>query len=159
MLQNRDVGFFVSHLGELSYLGSFIAGIFFAFGFTAPFSAAFFLEAIPKNIFIAAVFGGLGALISDLIIFRFIRVSFRDEFEGVRKEWAVRRLNGFAGKILGKKLLSYLSFAFAFILIASPLPDEAGVVLLAGLTDLKARDLAIIGFVCNTLGILFLLAV
>jgi uncharacterized membrane protein YdjX (TVP38/TMEM64 family) len=156
LLQSRDFGFFVEHLGEMSYLGSFIAGIFFAFGFTAPFSAAFFLQAAPSNIFLAAVLGGFGALISDLLIFRFVRFSFQDEFDSIMGENAVRNFGTLVDRTFGSRVKTYLFFVFAGLLIASPLPDEVGVTLLAGLTSLSERELAIISFCCNTLGVLVL---
>ena len=48
-------------------------------------------------------------------------------------------------------------YAFAGILIASPLPDEAGVTMLAGLTKISVKSLALISFILNTLGIIILL--
>jgi uncharacterized membrane protein YdjX (TVP38/TMEM64 family) len=49
-------------------------------------------------------------------------------------------------------------YAFAGILIASPLPDEAGVIMLAGLTKIKTWALAIISIILNTIGILIMLS-
>jgi len=37
LFRNPFIQSYISHLGALSYLGIFIAGILFAFGFTAPF--------------------------------------------------------------------------------------------------------------------------
>ena len=49
-------------------------------------------------------------------------------------------------------------YAFVGILIASPLPDEIGVIMLAGLTKINFKILAIISFILNTLGILIILS-
>lgn len=159
IFQNAYFVQLVSHLGELSYLGCLIAGVFFAFGFTAPISAGFFLMLNPENIFLAAIFGGLGAVIGDLIIFKIIKISFKNEFDLLRKEDLLVHLGHFAKKTLGSKILGYLSFAFAGILIASPLPDEAGVTLIAGLSEISEKQLILLGFSLNALGIFILLLI
>src|SRR3989344_289257 len=82
---NDFVQSIVISLGELSYLGIFIAGLFFSFGFTTPFAIGFFLTVGAENIFIAALIGGCGALISDILIFKLIRFSFMDEFKRLEK--------------------------------------------------------------------------
>src|SRR3972149_8164207 len=51
----------ISGLENLSYLGIFIAGLFFTFGFSTPFSIGFFIVSQPQNIFLAAIIGGIGA--------------------------------------------------------------------------------------------------
>ena len=80
IFRNPLISSYLSHLGNLGYLGFFIGGILFAFGFTAPFSVGLFILLNPSNIWIAGIIGGLGALISDLLIFKFIKISFEDEF-------------------------------------------------------------------------------
>ena len=148
----------ISQLGNLKYLGIFIAGLFFSFGFSSPISAGFFIIANPSNVFLAAIIGGAGAMFGDLFIFKLIRFSFIDEFKNLEKARIIKNLNREIEKDLGHKIKNYLLYAFAGILIASPLPDEAGVIMLAGLTKIKPSVLAIIGFVLNTIGILILLS-
>ncbi len=147
-----------ANLGSLSYIGVFIAGMLFAFGFSAAFAVGFFLTLNPSNIFIAAIIAGFGALISDLIILNFIRISFQGEFNKLKKTNTIKEISNTLNQGFLKKTKIYLMYAFAGILIASPLPDEAGVTLLAGLTKIKQSAIAIIGFILNTLGILIILA-
>lgn len=158
IFSNPKVDVFVLSLNNLGYLGVFIAGIFFAFGFTAPLSAGFFITLNPENILLAGILGGIGAMISDLLIFKFIRFSFMDEFQRLEHTKTMRKLSNLIEKTLGHKIRIYFMYAFAGILIASPLPDEAGVIMLAGLTKIRAKILALISFILNTLGILILLA-
>src|SRR3989344_3821306 len=69
------------------YFGVFLAGIFFTYGFTAaPATALLLLMAERENMIAAGLIGGLGALIGDLLIFSFIRVSFADEIEKLSHE-------------------------------------------------------------------------
>ncbi|MEM4271920.1 MAG: hypothetical protein QXD13_02445, partial [Candidatus Pacearchaeota archaeon] len=71
IFSNPKVADFVSRLHEYSYLGVFIAGVFFTFGFTTPFAAGFFIALNPSNIWLAGIIGGCGAMIGDTLIFKF----------------------------------------------------------------------------------------
>ena len=159
IFSNPSVSSFVSHLNNFSYLGILIAGMLFTFGFTSPFAAGFFIVLNPSNLLLAGILGGFGALISDFLIFKLIRFSFEDEFIRLRKTKTINDISNLIEKNLGHKLKIYLMYAFAGFLIASPLPDEAGVIMLAGLTKIKQGIFAIISLVCNTLGILILLLI
>jgi len=155
---NSTINTLISELGGLSYLGVFIAGILFAFGFTAPIAAGFFITLNPSNIWIAGIIGGVGALISDVAIFRFVRFSFMDEFSRLKKTKAIKRTDKFLKNLLGNRIKSYLLYFIAAVFIASPLPDEAGVIMLAGLTKIKLSTIVKWGFILNTIGIIILLA-
>ncbi len=147
----------INALQEFRYLGLFIAGMLFAFGFSAPFAVGFFITFSPQNIILAGLIAGMGALFSDILIFRFIKISFMDEFEELKKTKIISTTQKAMQKGLGLRISNYLLYAFAGILIASPLPDEAGVTMLAGLTKIKVSVLAIISFILNTLGIIVIL--
>ena len=159
LFRNPLVSGFISHLGSLSYFGVFIAGILFAFGFTAPFAAGFFITLNPSNILLAGVLGGFGAFISDMLILKFIRFSFGGEFRRLERTKMVKKVKYLIDTYLGHKIKLYLLYAFAGVAIASPLPDEAGVILLAGFTKIKIKILAMLSFILNTLGILILLSI
>ncbi|OGJ20104.1 hypothetical protein A3K73_03045 [Candidatus Pacearchaeota archaeon RBG_13_36_9] len=159
IFQNPEVSSFVSGIGNYGYLGVFIGGMLFAFGFTAPFAAGFFISLTPTTIWLAGFIGGVGALVSDLLIFKFIKLSFKDEFDRLRKENVVKNMEKLTEKSFIKKIKIYLIYVFAGILIASPLPDEIGVTLLAGLSSINIRVLAVISFILNTLGIMVLLLI
>ncbi len=61
---------------EWTILGSLVAGIFFVSIFTAaPAGVVLFELAAANPIWEVALFGGIGALIGDLLIFRFIKDS------------------------------------------------------------------------------------
>src|SRR4030042_2552473 len=157
LFKNPSISDFFSHFENLNYLGAFIGGIFFAFGFTAPLSVGLFLSLNPQNLLIASIFGGLGALISDLFIFKFIKISFADEFKKLKKTKTIKRLEKVINDSLGEKIKIYLMYIFAGILIASPLPDEFGIIMLAGLTKINFKILIVLSFILNTLGILLIL--
>ncbi|MBU3912995.1 MAG: hypothetical protein KKB21_00825 [Nanoarchaeota archaeon] len=158
IFKNPIVAGYISHLNLLGYFGTFFAGMLFAFGFTAPIAAGFFITLNPANIWLAGVIGGCGALIADLIIFRFIRLSFEGEFNLLKKNKTVIKTGNLIERSVGKRIQMYLMYTFAGILIASPLPDEAGIIMLAGLTQIDEKTVAKLGFALNTIGILALLA-
>jgi len=157
IFRNPAVSDFVSHLGNLSYFGVFLAGILFAFGFTAPFAAGFFITLNPANILLAGTVGGIGALIADVIIFKFIKYSFISEFSRLKKTYVMKKTGELIERSIGVRLKLYLMYALAGIMIASPLPDEAGVIMLAGLTKIKIGTMMKISFALNTAGIIVLL--
>ena len=160
VFSDAKVQVLVDKLGNYSYLGSFIAGIFFSFGFLAPFAVGFFvtlkIESI-NQIIINAMVGGLGAMIADLAIFRIIKFSFMNEFRRLEKTKSILEINNLFHKGLIHKIRIYLLYVFAGVVIASPLPDEIGVSMLAGLTKIKINNLGIISFILNTIGIIVLI--
>lgn len=159
LFNNDSMQNIVNNLGELSYFGVFIAGLFFSFGFTTPFAVGFFLTLQPENIFLAAIIGGSGALISDLLIFKLIKFSFMDEFKRLEKTKLIKKITKeFSSKPLAK-IKNYLLYAAAGIVIASPLPDEVGVSMLAGLTSIRLHALAVISLIMNTIGIYIMLLI
>jgi hypothetical protein len=156
IFRNPSVQTVVSSLGKLQYFGVFIAGMFFTFGFTTPFSAGFFIVLNPANPLLTALIGGMGAVIGDLAIFSFIRFSFMDEFKRLEKTFLIRKISQEMQLHFGSRIRLYLLYALAGLIIASPLPDEAGVIMLAGLTHIKPKVMVTISFIFNSLGILFL---
>lgn len=57
------------------------------------------------------------------------------------------------------KAVLYLSTGVAGFIIASPLPDEIGVTLLAGVTKIETRVVAVVALTLNTVGIFAVLAI
>lgn len=148
----------VAHLDDLSYLGIFIAGSLITFGFSAPFSVGFLLAAQPSNILLAGLIGGLGAMIADLTIFRIIKDSFMNEFHELNKTHVIKKIEKIVEGHHHVIVSHYLLYLFAGLLIALPvLPDEIGVSMLAGLTTINPKKLAIISFTLHSLSIFIIL--
>ncbi|MDD4250944.1 MAG: hypothetical protein PHX27_02010 [Candidatus ainarchaeum sp.] len=157
LFQNDFFSEMILHLGYLEYAGVFISGLLFSFGFTTPFATAVLIMLKPEYVLFSAIIAGVGAVLSDLIIFKFVKFSFEEEFIKLRKE----RPFLFVKKTVNSKLkpihVNYLSIVFAGFLLASPLPDEAGIIILTGLSKISTMRLAILSFFFKTIGILFLL--
>jgi hypothetical protein len=148
-------------LGKFGYLSVFLAGLLFSFGFTTPFAIAIFVEIsgfvhpVP-----AALLGGVGALVSDFIIFDIIRFSvFHDEIDRLRASRFAARVHRLVhDDALPQRARQLLLFSFAGIIIASPLPDELGVSLVSSVSTLSPRVFGVAAFLCNAAGILLILA-
>ena len=113
----------INHLN--GYLGDFIAGILLAFGFTAPFAVGYFIVLNPDKIWLVLIVASLGSALGDLIIFKFIKNSFMDEFNRIKHTTIAKTANNLIEKKLGHKIKVYLMYMFAEFIILSPLPDEA----------------------------------
>ena len=146
---------FMALLGT-RYFGVAIAGFLFSLGFTTPFAIGAFVTMNPQNIFLSAIIGGFFAMLADLAIFGIIKMSFMDEFRKLGRTKTARTFASFEPNF-GKKIKHYFLYAFAGIVIASPLPDEIGVSMLAWLGRIKPLSLAIITFLTKTPGIFIML--
>ncbi len=159
IFRNPFVIFKIAAINGERYIGSFIAGLVYSFGFTSPFATGFFLTIAHSNPLLFAIFGGFGALLADLFIFHIVRVSFMDEFTRLEHTKGFRWFERLLCRTVPVKLHTLLLFIVAFVFIASPLPDEIGVTLIAGFTSISHRGIAIVSFIANTLGIFVLLSI
>ena len=137
----------------LAILGSFISGIFFTSIFTtAP--AIVTLGDIGKNepILLVAFFGALGAVVGDLVIFRFVRDKLSDHLlELVSHRRASKRIMA----LFNMRIFRWLTFLLGGLIIASPLPDELGISFL-GVVKTKVSLFIPISFIFNFIGIVLL---
>ena len=160
LFKNPLTGNLIGNLKDFNYIGNFIAGMLLSLGFSTPFAVGFFIISKPENMLLAILIGGLGASLSDLLIFRFIKFSFMNEFNDLKKTNAIRKIKNIFNKNFSVRIKHYLLYMFAGILIATPLPDEIGVSMLAGLTTIKQKILFITSFIlhCITIYIIFRLS-
>jgi hypothetical protein len=143
---------FLDLTNGLWFIDSFVAGIFFTSVFTtAP--AIVTLGGIAQyynSIIPVAIFGGLGALCGDLIIFRFMRNRlFEDMMYILKKETKRERLSS----IFRLKFFRSFTFFLGALIIASPLPDELGIMIM-GFSKVKISLFIPVSFIFNSLGIM-----
>jgi hypothetical protein len=147
----------IEYIEKLNYAGNFFAGMLLALGFSAPFAIGFFMIAQPGNIIFAALCGALGAVVSDLIVFKFIKVSFIKEFRDLEKTPAIEKIRKIFDHSFSIRLRHYILYIFAGLILVTPLPDEIGVSMLAGLTTIRPKILVAISFVLHFTVILLIL--
>ena len=135
---------------EYKLFGSFFAGLFFTSIFTTtPSIVALGEISQMQPVLHVAFLGALGALIGDLIIFRFIKDRLSDHLMEMMKH-----------QIAGTKLkfrhhltfFRYVTFFIGALIIASPLPDEIGIGLL-GLSKMNMKWFVPVAFIGNFIGI------
>ena len=130
----------------------FVAGIFFTSAFTiAPSAVALTHAAENFPIQTVVIWGALGALCGDLMLFFFIRDRFAEDLKRSFKKSFVKHL----ARSFHFGFLKWLSPFLGALIIASPLPDELGLTLL-GLSKMKLIVLVPIAFAMNALGIYLL---
>jgi hypothetical protein len=139
----------ISNLSDYSIIAGFVAGIFFTSTFTiAPASIAIIHLAKEMPLPTLALWGSIGAVCGDLILFFFIRDRFAVDLMNTFK--SSTRKHFFHSFHFG--FLKWLSPVLGAIIIASPLPDELGLSLL-GMSKMKTTMLVPISFAMNYLGI------
>lgn len=137
----------------LEIFGSLIAGIFFTSVFTtAPAIVTLGEIAQANSIWLVALFGAIGATIGDLIIFRFVKDRFSKHLmELIKKKGGEKRLR----HLLHLKYFKWLTFLIGGFIIASPIPDEVGIMIL-GFSNLRQSLFIPFSFVSNFIGILLI---
>ena len=137
---------------EVRFIGSFISGILFVSVFTAaPATVALGEIAQSNSVITVAIIGGLGALIGDLIIFRFVKDRVSQHFSYLIKVSKSERFFS----IFKLRLFRWIIPFVGVLLIASPLPDEIGVAML-GLSKMKNSYFILLSFLLNSAGILII---
>ena len=151
-----NYGSFKEAIINFGYAGPFISGMLYSFSFGAAFSAALFLTfAKTQNILIAGVIGGAGALLSDLIIFKFIRHSFTDEIKSISNE----RIGWYIGNKLPVFIKKSVVPVIGWFIVGSPLPDEIGISMLASSKIISTRIFVVLSFLLNMAGIFIILLI
>ncbi len=146
---------FLDTTRDMHFLQSFLGGMFFTSAFTTPVAIVFLGEIARLNsIFWTAFFGGLGALVGDLILFTFIKDRFSNDLMALIGKTGVEKLR----HIFASRLFHWLSPFVAAIIMASPFPDELGIMLL-GFAKTRAILFMLISFTANFLGILVIAAI
>lgn len=129
-----------------------IAGLFYTSFLTTPFAIVMLIVlGQHMDIYLLTVAGGLGGAIGDLFIVKIFRVLFKFfsfvKHEAFFKEFKLK---------LKKAHLNLVSIVLGFVIIASPFPDELGLILL-GAAKLSYFKLAIISYISNMIGIFMVL--
>ena len=131
----------LAHLGDLDYLGAFISGLLWPFTFATPLAtASFFYLGKANSIWSIVAVGSLGALVSDIIIWKFFKGGIFTEFENIWERYQnyEKRRHHFSHihrphliQLFHSKPFHFLSLFLGILVLFSPLPDEIGLEMLA----------------------------
>jgi hypothetical protein len=133
------------NLGNLGYMGIFVAGVLFVSTFTVAILLILTEKFSPIEIGIIA---GFGAAVGDFAIFRFVKDNLMEEIVPIYNHIGGRRITA----MLHKKYLSWTLPVIGAFIIASPFPDELGVSLM-GISKIKTYQFLLITFALNAMGI------
>lgn len=139
-------------IGDLDYVGAFLAGALFTSTFTAAtgililFDLAKDLPALPL-IALAA----LGAVSVDFLVFTFIKKSVVDEITPIYEELEKLGKKSHLKKILHTKYFAWTLPVLGALIIISPLSDELGVGLM-GISNIKPLRFLLISLCSHGLG-------
>lgn len=140
----------------MGYFGTFLAGLLYPYALTSSAGTAILLIlAKEQNFLLAGVIAGVGALISDVVIFLFVKHGFSDEVQKLSKEKVVQTVNGW----IPDSIRVYLLATFASILIASPLPTEIGIMLMTSIKNMSTKKFVIIVYVLHASAIFTILLI
>ena len=143
----------INNIGDLGYLGAFIAGIFFVSTFTvAPAGVILFYLAKEMNVLEVALLAGLGAVVGDYIIFRFLKDKVFEEIKPVFIKFG----GSYLSHLLATPYFTWLTPVLGAIIIASPFPDEIGIGLM-GASKINKWQFLALTFILNSLGILLII--
>lgn len=138
-------------LQRFGYAGTFCAGILYVYGFTAaPATALLLVLAHNQNLLLAIPLAGAGSVVGDLVIYKIIRDNFSDEVDRLKST----RLMRWCRRRIPPALRKYVLPVLGAIFVATPLPDEIGISLLAASPMIKTKYFVYLSFILNTLGIM-----
>lgn len=149
IVETHAVSMVLEYFHTDAAIASFFAGMFFTSVITtAPAIAVLGELGLEGNLFVVAVFGGLGAVLGDYFIFVFVRDRVSEDIAHLMTGKTLARYRALLRRRTFKRVLPFIG---GFI-IASPLPDELGLALL-GMSHVRTSKFAIISFTFNALGI------
>src|SRR3989344_5847726 len=149
LIQTQVLSNVLTATKESEMIGSFVAGTFFT---SAPAIAALGEIAHANSVLFTALFGALGAVVGDMVIFRFMRDRFSKHLLTlIGHKGGVARLKA----LFRLRLFKWLTFLVGGLIIASPLPDELGISLL-GFSKTRLSLFIPLSFTFNFLGILII---
>ena len=147
LLSHPAVGEAIIDLGQKAGLiGIFITGFFYTTSTTSPPAAvaAFFLGKVYSPFLIAGI-GAFGSMCADFLLFKFFNHDLTKS-----ADYLAKKLKLHVGT---RKKLGALAPMLAFMIIASPLPDELGIAIL-GTTHIKTKMFFAISYLANFIGLL-----
>lgn len=139
----------IKQIGNLGYLGAFLAGTFFVSTFTvAPAGLVLYRLAENLHPVEVALFAGLGAMAGDYIIFRFMKDRVFEELAPLFRQLHTP----YVSTLFRSPYFGWLLPLIGALIIASPVPDEVGVSML-GLSKIRPWQFFAVTFTLNALGI------
>ncbi len=155
LASNETFKGWLTSLGSLEYIGALLAGSLFVSSFTAAISIVL-IGIMSDNInpMALALIGGVGAVMGDYLVFKFVKSHLQDELIMLFG----KQETNYVKHILKSKYIAWMLPILGGFIIASPLPDELGVSLL-GMSKMSDAKFILISYISNAIGILMIASV
>lgn len=139
------------HMSSYGYVSAAFAGMLFVSTFTiAPGTAILFHLAEELDPYLIALYAGMGAVIGDLLIYRFFKGSIFKELTPLFNKFGGSHLT----TLLHSPHFGWFTPVLGAMIIAVPiLPDELGIGLM-GLSKVKEWQFILLTYTLNVLGVL-----
>lgn len=148
--ENDYINGILHNLGQFGYVGALVAGFLFVSTFTTVTSIVVIgILAQDLNPIALALIGGVGAMLGDLVVYRFLKNNVDKELMLVFGEEGEVH----AKKVLKSKYIAWTLPIIGALIIASPLPDELGLGLM-GFSKMSETKLMLVSYISNAFGIL-----
>lgn len=150
LLKSDVIAQLLRHVGDSGVaFSSFVEGFFFTSVLTTPPAIIAIAE---SSSYIAAwklaLIGATGAVCGDLLVFRFVQSRLVEDLLSAALHPRILRL----GAVIARSPFWWLSPLCGVLVIASPLPDEIGLVMM-GLTSIRFSTFIPLSFAANAAGI------
>lgn len=151
----------VEFLGNFGYVSAFVLGFLFSLGFTTtPASATLFFLAKHINPVGMAFVGAIGAAVSNLMIYMFVKHQLLDEIRYILGEEFRLEFSKFeitlTQSLMRNRGMRIFVPALAGILTAMPVPTELIAAILWNIVRYKPQMVLIYSFIFSFIGILLL---
>ncbi len=150
IIQSGFAHFLLKESKAVWFLPEIIAGAFYTSFLTSPIALAMLIElAQDKNPLIVSLLGGAGAALGDLLLVMFLRQEIKTDLKQSIRHLKLEKMR----QSFKKWHLGFVLPVMGAIIVASPLPDELGL-MLWGVSNLKYPQLIILSYFLNTIGIM-----
>lgn len=149
LIKSDLISTIVVHTTQFGVVGSFVEGFFLTSVLTTiPAIVAILGSAAYVPAWELALVGGLGAVCGDLLVFRFVQSKLVEHILRVALHPSVMKI----GARIAAGPLWWLGPLGGVIVIASPLPDELGL-LMMGLSHIRLYQCILLFYLANAGGI------
>lgn len=139
----------ITHIGNYGYVGAFFVGMLFVSAFTvAPAIVVLFFLAKTLNPLAISLIAGAGGVLGDYLIFRFFKDKVFAELYPLFVNHGGKPLR----RLFKTPYFAWLVPVIGAIIIASPFPDELGIMMM-GLSKVKQWQFLIITFILDVLAV------
>jgi hypothetical protein len=143
--------FFEGLILPFGLLGILVAGVLYSYSFTASVGALILVSVAHDYApGVAAVVGGIGALLADIAIFKFIREDLKREIGHIAKTEFMRLIGSVP--IVKER---WFRNVFGALILASPFPDEIGIAIMAS-AKIEEGTFTLLAFIADMFGIYLL---